>query len=92
MRVTCRLLPFRPNGDRVPVSYMLHRWGICQFVAGPGGLVLGILAARAGDWWVSVPSLVVGACASAVSALMIKGLWVLRNRRRAGGAGRGRRG
>ncbi len=83
VRVTCRWLPFLPNGDRVPAGYMLHRWGMAQFGIGPIGLVNGVLAARAGDWWFAVPCFAVGVHASVLSALMAKGMWTLRKRRRA---------
>ncbi len=39
---------------------MLHRWGMAQFGIGPIGLVNGVLAARAGDWWFAVPCFAVG--------------------------------
>lgn len=83
VRVTCKRLPFLPNGDRVPFSYMLHRWGMAQFIYAPGGLVVGALFARLGDWWFAVPCLALGVYASVLSALMTKGLWTLQKRRRA---------
>jgi hypothetical protein len=87
VRVTCKWLPFLPNGDRVPFSYMLHRWGMAQFIYAPAGLAGGVLFARLGDWWFAVPCLAMGVYSSVLSVLMTKGLWTLRKRRRARAAG-----
>lgn len=84
MRVTCKWLPFLPNGDRVPFDYMLHRWGMVQFIYAPGGLAGGVLfIVRLDDWWFGVPCFAAGVYASVLSVLMTKGMWTLRKRRRA---------
>ncbi|WP_081238820.1 hypothetical protein [Streptomyces viridosporus] len=83
MRVTCDLLPFPPNGDRLPFGYMEHRWGMAQFLHAPGLPVLGVVFAWAGDRWFAVPCLAMGGYARVLSTLTTRGLWTLRRRRRA---------
>ncbi|ARI54145.1 hypothetical protein A6E92_19665 [Streptomyces sp. S8] len=81
LRTACSLLPFEPNGERIPVSYMEHRLGLSLFIIGPGGLFVGALAALDAQWWFAVFCGAAGLGATIVSVLMVLGLMELRTRR-----------
>lgn len=83
VRVTCGLLPFEPNGDRVPVSYMEHR--LAGAIAGvtPSLLAVAVLAVLRREWMVFLPTAVLGIAGSVCTILMVQGVRTLRKRRRA---------